>query len=432
MTRFRGLVVLTLTAGCFYSPPNPPVDFRGLTDGPDPCLLGGGMFVGGRSVSVGLPYDIDLRRAPIPSNSSEAFAFSHLFDALVRLDCNGRVGPGLAKTWRALDGGRRWIFEIDTAMTFWNGDAVTAPVIREALLRNQNLATPGVRPNLGGMTLTTVDLLRLEVELPHPVRLPSLFADPVFAVMYGDEGTGRYALDTAQTGSLFLRSRQNMLPDLALRFGEDARDLIDARADLLATTDRAIARYAKSRRDFDSYPLKWSVRYVLLAGDGFPTLSGTPGFRERLALEAVRADARGAEGTAWWESIRFCPIGPEAGQPRTRARRREIIYDADDAVARDLAQRVAAISRGSSRGLPLPEVEAAIKGGTAAAVFAMPIEFSALCLLSAEWLNALRTYRIDPLVDVRPYLVKAFLGPGAFASRDGGFEFRLSRGSGER
>src|SRR2546428_9567709 len=58
--------------------------------------------------TVGLGERIDPANAPHPSNESERLLFRQLYETLVRVDCNGRVGPGLAASWR-VDANRRTV-----------------------------------------------------------------------------------------------------------------------------------------------------------------------------------------------------------------------------------------------------------------------------------------------------------------------------------
>src|SRR5262245_3159866 len=80
--------------------PNPPQADRPL-DGTqariDECALIAGP--GEPVATVGLSEPIDPSNAPSPSNDSERLLFRQLFETLVRVDCMGRVAPGLATSW---------------------------------------------------------------------------------------------------------------------------------------------------------------------------------------------------------------------------------------------------------------------------------------------------------------------------------------------
>src|SRR5437899_7755716 len=76
--------------------------------------------------TVGLGERIDPANAPHPSNESERLLFRQLYETLVRVDCNGRVGPGLAASWR-LDANRNtWIVTLREKARFSDGTPVTA------------------------------------------------------------------------------------------------------------------------------------------------------------------------------------------------------------------------------------------------------------------------------------------------------------------
>src|SRR5438093_1801423 len=76
--------------------------------------------------TVGLGERIDPANAPHPSNESERLLFRQLYETPVRVDCNGRVGPGLAASWR-LDANRStWIVTLRDKARFSDGTPVTA------------------------------------------------------------------------------------------------------------------------------------------------------------------------------------------------------------------------------------------------------------------------------------------------------------------
>src|SRR6266487_2259176 len=62
--------------------------------------------------TVGLGERIDPANAPHPSNESERLLFRQLYETLVRVDCNGRVGPGLASSWRLGAERNTWILTL--------------------------------------------------------------------------------------------------------------------------------------------------------------------------------------------------------------------------------------------------------------------------------------------------------------------------------
>lgn len=128
----------------------------------------------------------------------------------------------------------------------------------------------------------------------------------------------------------------------------------------MVTSDPAAIEYALSRSQFSAVALPWEKTYALLSvsrvfgAGGRRTAEPIPfDVLDALARDAVRADARAHEPPSWWDDVEVC--GEIAGQERSRNRQpvsweassrsdRRIVYEAGDAVARDLAERIAALS----------------------------------------------------------------------------------------
>src|SRR5439155_19885395 len=55
---------------------------------------------GDRMATIALGDRVDPANAPHPTNDSERLLFRQLYETLVRVDCEGRVRPGLAASWR--------------------------------------------------------------------------------------------------------------------------------------------------------------------------------------------------------------------------------------------------------------------------------------------------------------------------------------------
>ena len=81
-------------------------------------------------VTVALSDRVDPSNAPRPSNESERLLFRQLYETLVRADCNGRVGPGLAASWQLDASGRTWILTLRQDARFSDGTPVTAADVR--------------------------------------------------------------------------------------------------------------------------------------------------------------------------------------------------------------------------------------------------------------------------------------------------------------
>src|SRR4029078_11731787 len=113
----------------------------------------------------------------------------------------------------------------------------------------------------------------------------------------------------ARAASVITVDRDN-LP--AIRFivaAGDKRDLLAQGVDLLLTRDPATLEYAATLPQFRSVPLAWQRTRVLLApgrSRSAPALSDDA--RHVLADDAVRGEARGAQGPSWWEMMTNCEV----------------------------------------------------------------------------------------------------------------------------
>jgi hypothetical protein len=130
----------------------------------------------------------------------------------------------------------------------------------------------------------------------------------------------------------------------------DPRDAIDRGVDLLLTRNPAALDYAATLPSLHTVPLAWQRTHVLLSpGRARSASTLTDGQRQVLADDAVRGEARGAQGPFWWRTLTECgvPISPPRKQSPPTPR---IVYDANDTVARELAERFVGLARASSPG----------------------------------------------------------------------------------
>jgi hypothetical protein len=119
---------------------------------------------------------------------------------------------------------------------------------------------------------------------------------------------------------------------------------LDQGVDLLLTRDPTTLDYAATLPQFLTAPLQWQRVHVLLTPDRARTApSFSEGERKALAQDAVRGEARGAEGPFWWESLSDCEAASSRTPAQAPAASGRIVYDADDGAARDLAERLVGI-----------------------------------------------------------------------------------------
>src|SRR3989454_10806834 len=128
--RLTLIIPLALSAACAHprigtGPGGGGGETRAAPD--ESCLLSTGS-VSARSptITIGLSDAVDPRHAPFARNDAERIVFRHLYEAPVRVDCEGHVLPELADKWAKDDGGRRWTFRLRDGAQFWDGAPVTA------------------------------------------------------------------------------------------------------------------------------------------------------------------------------------------------------------------------------------------------------------------------------------------------------------------
>lgn len=380
-------------------PPGAPVAPAPAAAAPDPaCILAAGAGMPARAVTVALTEPLDPAHAPVPRNDAERLVFRQLYETLVWFDCRGRVlpGGGLAESWASSDGGRRWRFTLRADAQFWDGAPVTA--------RDVVVGKSGV-----GYTLSAEDARTVSVALARGSDAPPAFlADPALAVTKpapgGDWpiGTGRYWVTSATSTTEAVRAHTTAGDTLVFRLarGGDARDLLDAGVDLLVTRDRAVLDYAATRGAFAVVELPWDRTYVLAGAEPAPVrLDGLE--------QAVRAESRRADGPFWWLEVGRC--GPPARRDsiastpggRRRAGAPRAAYSRLDPTARDLAGRIAALTRGVAAGLAPADFATALGAGTEAGyVVALPRAVPDPCRAARDLLPPWPV-TLTPLVDTR-------------------------------
>ncbi len=273
-----------------------------------------------------------------------------------------------------------------------------------------------------GAVITTEGERVVEVRVPRRL-VAGRFADPALAVTraaVGQEwpaGTGFYAADTSGGRVTVAPYGATNWPVLVLRsLGTgDGRDLLDARIDLLVTDDAAVLSYAAGRSGVVSVGLPWERTYVLaVPGEAIPI---TASERAGLARDAVRIDAHPASAPSWWTDPGWasCGMEPPPGAPPMSQgpSSNALMYQLDDAPARDLVGRLVALGIGAggaprATGLGAAEFSVALASGRAAGyVLAVPTTMLEPCaawrtlIARAPWLADGPERHLTPLVEVR-------------------------------
>ena len=114
-------VVGLVPAGCGKPPPAGPV-----TVPPPPCEVLPAPVIPTDTITVALFERVGPEFAPWGHNASEDRVFRGLYETLITIDCTGRVGEGLALTWKSEEGGSRWVFDLRDGARFSDGSPVRA------------------------------------------------------------------------------------------------------------------------------------------------------------------------------------------------------------------------------------------------------------------------------------------------------------------
>jgi Bacterial extracellular solute-binding proteins, family 5 Middle len=315
-------------------------------------------------VTVGLNQRVDPSHAPHPSNDSERLLFRQLYETLVKVDCMGRVGAGLASSWRLDADGRTWTVTLRQDARFSDGSPVTPADIRASWTGGS--VDGELRPYVSRLVESVVPVGERDLAIAlrhHRADAPLALAHADLAVAKPVAGSawplgtrsGRIAIERDTVGSRVasvMTITRDGLPALRLLLAPgDPRDLLDQDIDLLLTRDPAALGYAATLPQFQSVPMAWQQIHVLLTpgrARSSPALSDDA--RQALAVDAIRGEARGARGPFWWEMSSACGVASSVGSSpvsnqSTLAPR--IVYDATDDAARDLAERFVGLARAS-------------------------------------------------------------------------------------
>ncbi len=328
-------------------------------------------------------------------------------DTPIRIDCTGRVRPGLASVWSKDASGRTWTFTIQDDARGSDRLPLNAHRIVAAWSGRQLLGTSGLIHSV-----IALDDRRLAVTMNEPHdTVPSVLADPAFSIpLAGDRRPGGVRFEQLT--------------------GEDPRDALDRGADILVTRDPEVLEYAAARPELVSFPLPWTRTYVLFGmGNLADTLSRAmtdPQVRRSLA-DAVGLDARPAEPPFWWNELTACTRDTAAVSQHQAPR---IVYPLGDDVARQLAERALALTPSETGlrtvALAPAELAAALRRGAHRAfVLAVPRQTLAPCRDSSAWPRATS---ILPLIDVRSFVIVRRGSPPLTVDWDGTIRIEPAEG----
>ncbi len=390
----------------------------------DPCP---GKPVPGGALTISLPDSVDAAHAPEPVNESERTVFRNLYETLVMVACDGEARPGLAESWSAADGGRRWTFTLRDDARFWDGRPVTAQAVQAAWTATQHRAQaagcllPWAWLDAEAASIRLLDARRLSIQLPEPqADFPLLLAHPAYAVaLPARAGEWPVGTGVAQPGKVLTIAESpsghgggpHFRPNphrsgerpawerLYFRHPGALRVVEGEWADITLHGDDAPASAAAGDDVVSMLPWNRIVLFLCPAG-GAEARRWTAKARWDEALPGSRpADALVFPG-GWGET---CPqlAGPAAGRGAgaradgaTPSTAGQLLYPATDPLARAAAQRLAADGGGEAMGLAGAAWQAALRDGratgyvlTVSRCFATPCLQLAALLGSASWLQ---------------------------------------------
>lgn len=392
------------------------------------CRLFAGDNVAGDTLTIGCNEPLQPRHAPVAANESERLLFRQIYETLVRVDCRGRLRPGLARSWGSTDGGRVWEFRLRKGARFSDGSHLTAAAVRAAwagvLAGKSGPRRPPwtwVRPD----SVRTSGDDRLWVALSRPLgEEPLLFAHPELAVTRPGSkgepplGSGPYAWAPGQAHGRLCAAPNRFHPEPGLsvlcvegRPDADPRDLLSGGADLAVVDDRDVLEYARNLPGMMVAPLPWSRLYLLLssrfrcpADSRSEVERALSLLRDELAGKVVGVDSRPVR------TFSFDPDGGETpcfpsdtglgkGKGGGAADPRILYWEGDEDAGR-IASRLVALEAGESDGeATVPCLRAT---GTPVAASETWSGLLASILSASDWayvMSVRRTYP-DPCLDL--------------------------------
>lgn len=306
-----------------------------------------------------------------PADNSLASAVAYrnvlrlVFDGLVSMDNQGRLQPALATSWRAEPGNRRWQFQLRQGVRFHDGSPLTAEAVA-ASLRSAN-------PGWTVMAAPDSIVIQREVGDPDVAVQLALARNSIAKRVTGGGfvGTGAFRITNWQPGrSLTLAVNEDywggraFLDGIEIEFGRSTRDqLIDSDLGRIQVAEVAPEQSRKlaeeKRRVVNSSPVE--LLALVFARD--PQSDDDQKIRDILALcldrPSIRSgvlgnvgDPTGAILPNWISGYAFV-FSAERNLARAQEERGEVQrapamtlgYDADDAVTRVIAERIALNAR---------------------------------------------------------------------------------------
>ena len=395
--------------------------------------------------TVGLTEGVDPTHAPYPTNESERLLFRQVYETLVRADCQGHAAPGLADSWRLNANGDAWIVTLRPNARFSDNRAVTAMDVVSSWTEagvgagNERELRKEVRRLVRSVAVVDDRTLEIALQSHRDDAVVALahtdlaIATPVPGFPGSPWPMGTRAARVESDGSSVI-TISGLSGNSSIRFlinrASDSRDLLDRGVDLLLTRDPRTIGYAATLTQFQMAALPWQRTHVLIAPKRIPAPSFSTEDRSALARDAVRGEARGADGPYWWESLSDCDVDSPQAPPAPPSTTSRIVYNSDDSAARELAERLVGIGKyPRASGLTSDALAQALRRGNESAYILSldrhPLDSCReieVLMNSAGWLDP---HSIVPLVDTRLQAIVRRGRSGLTAEWDGSLLLEL-------
>jgi hypothetical protein len=367
---------------------------------------------------------IDLSHAPWPQNRSERFVFSHLYETLVKIDCHGRVQPGIAKSWKEASDG--WYIEIKEDAHFWDDTMVTAADVQ---------ATLRMASHLGIERADIVDETHVIIHGKFDITSLAL---PMLAIGKQSElgtvpiGTGPWQIGGAGSDKVIIRPLSVDAPVVIFQHEDaaDAMDMLTGSAHAMITDDPVVIDYARTKAAATLSPLPWDKAYVLIDPARVTMVATSRSVTDlprtvcdALARDVVPVDSRGGSDILI-DASKASSIIVGYRSTLGSAASKDILYDAADPTARALAERIVAlVAMDTTVSVDARAVRRSVPGAvTGTRALGLPSdEFArrlysgdAICVASLSWnanfpFLALHFHAVAPWLDGRGELSRALI-----------------------
>lgn len=217
----------------------------------------------------GEPQLRDPALGPLPA--PDAVLLQNVAQGLVRFDASGNIVPGLAERWNVSEDGLSYIFRIASAQ--WpDGRKITAEQVAKILKHQLGAKSRNeFRDAAGGIAdvvAMTDRVIEIQLIAPRP-NLLSILAQPQFAILRGDAGTGPFRASRANGPGGEVRLTREIVS------GDEEETRHEEVLLSGGSTDAAIASFVAAKND-------------LVLGGTFADLPLTR--RVRLPRESLRFD----------------------------------------------------------------------------------------------------------------------------------------------